>query len=92
VKIDAVVNNLQQKDITRLAHLYLQGYYKELAHATLQGLPAPIISQILAKALSLVPRRFDNTMKQNRWKYNIKKDQLYFKEVAVQENMEVQNL
>jgi hypothetical protein len=88
VKINAIVDNLQQRDITRLAHLYLQGYYKELAHAPLLGLPAPTIVQVLAKALMLVPRRFENAVKQNRWKYNIKKDQLHFQGGADQEKME----
>ena len=88
-KIEVPVDNPPQRDITRLAHLYLQGYYKELAHASLQGLSAPLIAQVLAKALTLVPGKFQNSVKQNRWKYNIKKDQLHFLVGVDQGKMEV---
>eukprot|EP00596_Hydrurales_sp_CCMP1899_P006886 CAMPEP_0119033086 /NCGR_PEP_ID=MMETSP1177-20130426/80_1 /TAXON_ID=2985 /ORGANISM="Ochromonas sp, Strain CCMP1899" /LENGTH=398 /DNA_ID=CAMNT_0006989543 /DNA_START=133 /DNA_END=1329 /DNA_ORIENTATION=- len=70
-----------QREITRLAHLYLSSYYKELAHVTLLGVPAAIISQILLRGEELVQMRFPNPLKQRKALLNIKRDQKYFQPV-----------
>jgi hypothetical protein len=85
--IEAKRENFHPRDINRLAHLYLSGYYKELAHAALQGLSTTTVAVILAKAAGLVKSRFPNLVTQKKWMYNIKKDTLEFQ--PAQEVMEV---
>ncbi len=40
--VDTKKDDFQQKDIARVAHLYLSGYYKDLAYAAFQNLSNPI--------------------------------------------------
>jgi hypothetical protein len=56
--VETKKGNFQQRDISRLAHLYLSGYHKDLAHAAFQNLSETIIVQILSKAATLVKQRF----------------------------------
>jgi hypothetical protein len=85
--VETKKDNFQQADIVRLAHLYLSGYYKDLAHAAVQNLPVHITTQILTKAATLVKQRFKNVPTQKRWNFIIKKDLIAFQ--PPQEGMEI---
>ena len=76
--VDTKKDDFQQRDIARLAHLYLSGYCKNLAYAAFQSLPDPTIAQILTKAATLVKQRFHNVPTQKRWNFIIKKDIIAF--------------
>ena len=86
-KVETKSDNFQPRDITRVAHLYLSGYYKDLAHAALQNIPENIILQILTKAELLVKQGFHNIPTQNRWYFIIKKDIVAFQ--PSQQGMEI---
>jgi hypothetical protein len=77
-EIPGKTEDLQQRDIKRLAHLYLSGYYKALARATIQHLKAPLIAQILDSAALLVKTRFNDAQTQKQWRYNIVRDREFF--------------
>ena len=85
--VDTKKDDFQQRDIARLAHLYLSGYYKNLAYAAFLNLPVPIIAQILTKAAMLVKQRFHNVPTQKRWNFIIKKDIIAFQ--PSQEGMDI---
>jgi hypothetical protein len=73
--VETKKDDFHQRDIARLAHLYLSGYYKDLAHAAFQNLPDTII---LSKAATLVKQRFYNIPTQKRWNFIIKKEIVAF--------------
>ena len=77
-------DNFQQRDINRIAQLYLRGYYKELARAALQGLPTSTIELVLVKATELVKTRFQNKITQKQWMFNIQKDKIAFQSAAME--------
>mmetsp|Transcript_36376 Transcript_36376/g.34396 ORF Transcript_36376/g.34396 Transcript_36376/m.34396 type:complete len:316 (-) Transcript_36376:2458-3405(-) len=77
-EIPGKTEDLQQREIRRLAHLYLSGYYKALARATIQHLKAPLIAQILDSAALLVKTRFNDAQTQKQWRYNIVRDKEFF--------------
>jgi hypothetical protein len=85
--VETKIDDFHQRDIARLAHLYLSGYYKNLAHAAFQNLPDTIIVQILSKAATLVKQRFYNIPTQKRWNFIIKKDIVAFQ--PSQEGMDI---
>jgi hypothetical protein len=78
MEIPGKTEELQQRDIKRFAHLYLSGYYKALARATIQHLKAPLIAQILDSAALLVKTRFNDAPTQKQWRYNIVRDKEFF--------------
>jgi hypothetical protein len=45
--VDTKNTDFHQRDMTRLAHLYLSGYYTSLAYAAFQNLPDPLIATLV---------------------------------------------
>jgi hypothetical protein len=82
--VEAKKENFQQQDISRIAHLYLRGYFKELAHAAIQDLPTPIVGLVLVKAAELVKSKFRNKLLQKRWLFNIQKDKITFQSAVME--------
>jgi hypothetical protein len=60
--VEAKKDNFQQRDINRIAQLYLRGYFKELARAAIQDLPTPSVELVLARAAEIVKSKFQNKL------------------------------
>jgi hypothetical protein len=82
--VEAKKENFQQRDINRIAQLYLRGYFKELARAAIQDLPTPIVELVLVKAAELVKSKFQNKLLQKRWLFNIQKDKIAFQPAVME--------
>ena len=82
--VEAKKENFQQRDINRIAQLYLRGYFKELARAALQDLPTPTVELVLTRAAELVKSKFQNKLLQKKWLFNIQKDKIAFQPVVME--------
>jgi hypothetical protein len=82
--MEAKKEDFQKKDVDRIAHLYLRGYFKELARAALQDLPAPTVQLVLTRAAEIVKSNYNNKIMQKRWMYNIQKDKIAFQPEVVE--------
>jgi hypothetical protein len=82
-EVEAKKEDFQHWDINRIAHLYLRGYFKELARAALQDLTTPTVELVLARATELVKLNMQNKLMQKRWLFNIQKDKIAFLTTAV---------
>jgi hypothetical protein len=81
---EAKKENFQQRDINRIAQLYLRGYFKELARAALQDLPTPTVELVLARATELVKTKFQNKIMRKKWLFNIQKDKAAFQPTVME--------
>ena len=60
--VEAKKENFQQRDINRIAQLYLRGYFKELARAAIQDLPTPTVELVLLREAEMVKSKFQNKL------------------------------
>ncbi len=73
---------IQDRDLHRIAHLYLRGYFKELAQAALQDLPGPVVQLVLLKALEIVKIQCPIKTLQKKKLFNIQRDMATFQPAA----------
>ncbi len=76
--------NLQGRDIHWIAHLYLRGYFKELAQAALQDLPGPVVQLVLQKAMEIVKIQCPIKILQKKKIFNIQRDMSTYQPVATE--------
>jgi hypothetical protein len=82
--VEAKTENFQQWDVDRIAHLYLRGYFKELARAAIQDLPTRIQDLVLVRAEEIVVSTFRNKILQKKWMFNIKKDRIALQSASME--------
>jgi hypothetical protein len=82
--VEAKTENFQQWDVDRIAHLYLRGYFKELARAAIQDLPTLIQDLVLVRAEEIVVSTFRNKIFQKKWMFNIKKDRIALQSASME--------
>ncbi len=80
--IEPKKQNIQGRDIHRIAHLYLRGYFKELAQAALQDLPGPVVQLVLQKALEIVKIQCPIKILQKKKLFNTQRDMATFQPAA----------
>ena len=81
-RVEPRTQNIQGRDLHRIAHLYLRGYFKELAQAALQDLPGPVVQLVLLKALEIVKIQCPRKTLQKKKLFNIQRDMATFQPAA----------